>query len=111
MPVKQAKLFVLAGIAPGIRLTQSGQGYYRNRDMSEAMADVLYHFKTTMKPVVWKYAVGTGATLGRFRAEARWQFDLSRSATSPYKLFGKTYGFQSRNNTIRFGLGYTLYSK
>jgi hypothetical protein len=108
LPVKHARVFVLTGVAPAFRITRSGQGYYRNRDMSEEMADVLYSFKKTMKPVVWKYAVGMGVTVGRFRAEARWQFDLSQSATNPYRLFGKTYDFNSRNNTIRFGLGYAL---
>lgn len=97
----------MAGVSPNIRLTRDGQDYFSNKFISPAMAEVLYNFKAVSKPVVWKYSLGIGANVWRLRVEARWQYDFS-STTNSYKVWGKQFDFQSRNNTIRFGLGYNL---
>ncbi|AKD04312.1 hypothetical protein PKOR_15965 [Pontibacter korlensis] len=107
LPVRRRSLFVMAGVSPNIRLTRDGQDYFSNKFISPAMAEVLYNFKAVSKPVVWKYSLGIGANVWRLRVEARWQYDFS-STTNSYKVWGKQFDFQSRNNTIRFGLGYNL---
>ncbi|RDV13369.1 hypothetical protein DXT99_20335 [Pontibacter diazotrophicus] len=110
VPVWKGKgsIFFLSGISPHIRLTRQGLPYHTSKFISQAMSEALYSFKTVMKPVVWKYSLGVGANIWRLRLEARWQYDLANSATNPYRVWGNSYAFNSKNNTIRFGLGYNL---
>ncbi|MDX5419839.1 MAG: hypothetical protein LPK09_11535 [Hymenobacteraceae bacterium] len=108
VPFLRVNTFLLAGISPNIRITRYASPYHTGRYISPYMSEALYQFRTVMKPVVWKYTLGVGASIWRLRLEAKWQQDLSESATRPYKVWGKSYDFYSKNSVIRFGIGYNL---
>ncbi|WP_439879690.1 hypothetical protein ACSX1A_10925 [Pontibacter sp. MBLB2868] len=108
LPLPMGSVFLSSGLMPNIRLTRKGAEYFYYRDAGQGVSDVLPALRSAVKPVVWKYSLGVGAYLWRLRLEARWQYDLAKSSTNPIKVWGKSYGFDSRNNTIRFGVGYKL---
>lgn len=108
LPLPIGRVFLSAGIIPNFRLFSKGDPYFYYPDAGQGVSDVLPAIKSSIKPVVWKYALGAGAIIWRLRLEARWQYDLARTANNPIQVWGKSYAFNSKNNTIRFGVGYQL---
>lgn len=108
LPVWHGTLFVMAGVSSHVRLSRYRPDYFTNKFVSPAMSEAIYNFESVMKPVVWNYTLGVGAKVWRLRLEAKWQYDLANSATKHYEVWGNRYNFKSRNNSIRFGVGYNL---
>ncbi|WP_276499826.1 outer membrane beta-barrel protein [Pontibacter litorisediminis] len=108
IPLTEGKLFVMAGVSPSVRLQRKGGAYYFHKDAGRGVSDVLPAMRTAVKPVVWDSSVGVGANVWRLRLEARYQANLTRSATNAVKVWGKDYDFMSSHANMRLGLGYNL---
>ncbi|WP_299758918.1 outer membrane beta-barrel protein [uncultured Pontibacter sp.] len=108
IPLTEGRFFVMAGLSPSIRLQRKGSPYYFHKDAGQGVSDVLPAMRTAVKPVVWDTSVGAGFNVWRLRLEARYQANLTRSATNAVKVWGKSYDFMSSRANMRFGISYNL---
>ena len=108
IPLTEGKLFATAGVAPSIRLQRKSNPYYFHKDAGQGVSDVLPVMRTVVKPVLWDTSVGVGANVWRLRLEARYQANLTLSATNAVKVWGKSYDFMSSHANLRLGVGYNL---
>lgn len=108
IPLTSGKFFASAGLAPSIRLERKGNEYYYHKDAGQGVSDVIPAMETIIKPVIWDYSLGVGLNVWRLRMEARYQTNLTNSATNAIKVWGKSYDFTTTHANIRIGLGYNL---
>lgn len=108
IPLTEGKFFVMAGLSPSIRLQRKSSPYYFHKDAGQGVSDVLPAMRTVVKPVVWDSSVGVGANIWRLRLEARYQANVTRSATNAVKVWGKSYDFMSSHANARLGISYDL---
>ena len=108
IPLTRGKFFTIVGVAPSIRLQQKGDEYYLHKDAGQGVSDVIPAMKTVIKPIVWDYSLGVGLNVWRLRFEARYQTNLTNSATNAIKVWDKSSDFIRTHANIRFGAGYNL---